>query len=153
MPDLTQKDHFASAAKRHFCDADYLHGDGRLPAADHLFGFAAECAIKSLLLRFTDVTMGPTKPMVEHPEDPDKKVEFGHVNELVREVRILARGRNGAQLHTALVEDLQAFKKWHVKFRYFDGGYAQSEVVSRRRGAAWNILALHEQAKRDKRLP
>ncbi|MFI7243262.1 hypothetical protein [Streptomyces qinglanensis] len=163
MPELKQEDHFASAAGRHFRDADYLRDDGRLPAADHLYGFAAECATKSLLLRFTDVTMEPKpdegapspKPWAKNP-DPDhhrQLIEFGHVNELVKEVALLAHGRAGASLHAALEGDLRVFKKWHVKFRYYDGGYAQADVVTRRRTAAQNILTLHEQAQLNRKLP
>lgn len=161
MPDTSQEKSFAVAAKRHFRDADFLRGDARLPAADHLYGFAAECATKSLLLRFTEVSMGPkdgeqkpsAKPWALHPEDSDRIIEFGHVNELIREVKLLAHGRAGAPLHAALEGDLRAFKKWHVKYRYSDGGYAQQETVERRRGAAHNILALHEQALLEGRIP
>ncbi|MBO8187378.1 hypothetical protein [Streptomyces spirodelae] len=163
MLGLKQEDHFASAAGRHFRDADYLRDDGRLPAADHLYGFAAECATKSLLLRFTEVTMDPkpgedapsSKPWVENP-DPDHHrplIEFGHVNELVKEVALLAHGRAGASLHAALEGDLRVFRRWHVKFRYYDGGYAQADVVTRRRTAAQNILSLHEQAQLNRKLP
>ncbi|MGV4981637.1 hypothetical protein ACVB8X_00620 [Streptomyces sp. NRAIS4] len=158
MPQLTQEDHFASAAERHFRDADYLRDDGRLPAADHLYGFAAECATKSLLLRFTEVSMDPkpgetnpsSKPWAEHPDhlgDPDRIIEFGHVNQLVKEVELLAHGRAGAQVHAALGGDLRVFKRWNVKFRYFDGGYAQAEVVDRRRTAAHNIIVRHQDAR------
>ncbi|MEU2179633.1 hypothetical protein [Streptomyces thermolilacinus] len=161
MPELTQEDHFASAADRHFRDADYLHTDGRLPAADHLYGFAAECASKSLLLRFTDVTMAPrpgedkpsSKPWADHPDDPDQVIEFGHVNELIREIKLLSHGRTGAPLHAALDSDLRAFRRWRVSHRYLDGGYAQAQVVERRRDAARNILSLHEQARLNGRLP
>ncbi|WP_217236005.1 hypothetical protein [Streptomyces sp. AC555_RSS877] len=146
MPEKPQEDQFAAAATRHFRDADYLHKGSRLPSADHLYGFAAECAVKSLLLRFTEVTMGSPKPEAPHPDDPDRTIEFGHVNELVREVKVLARGRSGPALSTALDGDLRAFRRWRVHHRYSDGTYAQTEVVDKRRDAAHRILALHEQA-------
>ncbi|MFV0135027.1 hypothetical protein ACLGIH_17690 [Streptomyces sp. HMX87] len=158
MPETLQEDHFAKAAKRHFDDADYVHRDSRLPTADHLYGFAAECAVKSLLLRFTDVRMGPSnKPEIAHPEPPEdepgRTLQFGHVNELIREIKLLARGRGGAPLHTALDSDLRVFRRWHVSTRYSDGTYAQAEMVERRRGAARRILSLHEQALLNGRLP
>ncbi|MFB6844814.1 hypothetical protein ACFCXS_08135 [Streptomyces sp. NPDC056373] len=160
MPELKQEDHFASAGERHFRDADYLRDDGRLPAADHLYGFAAECATKSLLLRFTEVSMDPkpgeakpsSKPWAENPGDPGRIIEFGHVNELIRDIGLLAHGRAGAQLHAVLDGDLRVFKKWHVKFRYYDGGYAQAEMVERRRTAAHRILVLHQEARRNGKL-
>ncbi|MFE0184658.1 hypothetical protein [Streptomyces olivaceus] len=151
MPETLQEDHFAKAAKRHFEDADFVHRDSRLPTADHLYGFAAECAVKSLLLRFTDVAMGASnKPEIQHPDppedDPDRTLQFGHINEMVREIKLLARGRSGAPLHTVLDSDLRVFRRWHVSTRYTDGTYAQAEVVQRRCDAARRILALHEQA-------
>ncbi|MYW56288.1 hypothetical protein GTY64_33505 [Streptomyces sp. SID8376] len=76
VPETLQEDQFAKAATRHFHDADYLHTDGRLPSADHLYGFAAECATKSLLLRFTDVAIGSSKkPEVVDPADPEKLLQ------------------------------------------------------------------------------
>ncbi|MGX4691646.1 hypothetical protein [Streptomyces sp. JNUCC 63] len=157
MPETLQEDHFAKAAARHFHDAAYCHTDDRLPTADHLYGFAAECATKSLLLRFTDVRMGPSNrpeaPHPEHPDDPDHTLKFGHVNELIREIKLLAHGRTGAVLHTALDADLKVFRRWHVSTRYTDGTYAQVEMVNRRRDAARRILSLHEQALLNGRLP
>ncbi|MGW0959411.1 hypothetical protein ACWD4K_10315 [Streptomyces gelaticus] len=163
MPEPTQEEHFASAAERHFHDGDYLRKGSRLPSADHLYGFAAECAVKSLLLRFTDVTIGPlegegeekpsAKPRVRHPEDSERIIEFGHVNELVREIKLFASGRSGAPLHALLDSDLRVFKKWNVKYRYYDGRWAQAEVVDKRRDAAHRILVLHEQALINRRLP
>ncbi|MER6104584.1 hypothetical protein ABT115_20215 [Streptomyces sp. NPDC001832] len=161
MPEPTQEDHFASAATRHFHDGDYLRKGSRLPSADHLYGFAAECAVKSLLLRFTEVAIGPlegeekpsAKPRVRHPEDSERIIEFGHVNELVREIKLFASGRSGAPLHALLDSDLRVFKKWNVKYRYYDGGWVQSDVVDKRRDAAHRILVLHEQALINRRLP
>jgi hypothetical protein len=155
----THKD-LASAAKRHFGDADFLRDDNRLAAADHLYGFAAECATKCLLLQFTEVTMDPrpgkdkqsSKPWAEHPGEPGRIIEFGHVNELIGAIERLAHGRPGAQLQAVLGSYLQVFKKWDVKFRYFDGGYARAEVVARRRMAAHHILVLHQEAQRDGKL-
>lgn len=146
MSDTEQQRHFASAASRHFKDASYLHDDDRLPTADHLYGFAAECAVKSLLLRYTEVTMGSPKPQASHPDDPSRVIEFGHVNELIPEVRLFARGRRGARMCAALGKDLQAFRQWRVRYRYEDGSYAQADVVTRRRDAAHRILILHERA-------
>ncbi|MEV7772731.1 hypothetical protein [Kitasatospora sp. NPDC086791] len=153
MPDTSQEAHFQSAAQRHFRDADFLRKDSRLPTADHLYGFAAECAVKSLLLRLTEVTMSSSKPHAPHPDDPDRIIEFGHINELIKDVAVLARGRTAGPLHSALDGDLRVFKKWHVKYRYFDGGYVKPEVVGERRDAAHRILSLHEYVVLNGRLP
>lgn len=161
MPEAQQEDHFALAARRHFDDGDYCHKDGRLPTADQLYGFAAECAAKCLLLKFTEVSMEPkdggtkpsSKPWARHPEGPGKFIEFGHVNELIKEIKLLARTRSGAPLHALLDEHLRAFRKWHVSLRYSDGTYARADVIDKRREAAKQILSLHEQAVITGRLP
>ncbi|MFG2560016.1 hypothetical protein [Streptomyces sp. NPDC048496] len=161
MPEPTQQQHFASAALRHFLDGDYLRKGSRLPSADHLYGFAAECAVKSLLLYFTEVQMEPlegeekpsAKPRARHPEDAERIIEFGHVNELVREIKLFASGRSGAPLHALLDSDLRAFRRWNVAHRYRDGGWLQADVVDKRREAAHRIVSLNETAVINRRLP
>ena len=39
------------AALRHWSDAEFCTSDQRLPSADQLYGFAAECAFKAALLK------------------------------------------------------------------------------------------------------
>ncbi|MFF0047834.1 hypothetical protein [Streptomyces sp. NPDC005498] len=159
MADTSQETHYASAAERHFRDADYLHDDGRLPTADHLYGFAAECASKSLMLRFTDVSMNPKKPgkppaFKPWIPDPDtgKPVDLGHVPDLVAALPLLARGRSGPQLVAAL-HVLSVFGTWRVEDRYSDGSTVVDTVVADRRKAAHHVLSLHEQAVLNGRLP
>lgn len=160
VAEKSRQDHFASAALRHFRDGEYLQQDGRLPSADHLYGFAAECVSKSLMLRFTEVSVGPkegetrpsAKPWMKHPDKEDKTVDFGHVNELVKEMRLLARGRGGAQLVAALDVHLRAFRAWRVHDRYSDGGSLTEPLVCRRRDAARNLVVLHDHAVLRKRL-
>jgi len=41
---------FGTAAMRHFRDGQLLYADRRISNADQLYGFAAECAIKSALV-------------------------------------------------------------------------------------------------------
>lgn len=43
-------DDYANAATRHFRDGELLAQEARISNADQLFGFAAECAIKSALV-------------------------------------------------------------------------------------------------------
>src|SRR5262245_17101801 len=45
-----RKTSFVSAARRHLSDADYLEVAGRRMNADHLYGFAWECALKALMI-------------------------------------------------------------------------------------------------------
>ena len=43
---------FLDAFERHWVDAELLFQKERLPNADHLFGVAAECGLKRLMLSF-----------------------------------------------------------------------------------------------------
>ncbi|MFI7287489.1 hypothetical protein ACIBRY_12725 [Streptomyces anulatus] len=145
--------HYAHAADRHYKDGVYLQEGGRLPNADYHFGFAVECALKSLLLRFTAATVAPKrqgKPPAKAPWVPDPitgKVshEYGHLPWVAVDVALLTHGRSAAQMSAALA-NLIAFDSWSVDQRYLDGvGVAEADV-SQRRTVAQEILVLHEQA-------
>jgi hypothetical protein len=43
---------FLDAHRRHLCDADYLFNASHLANADQLYGMAAECGLKQLMLAF-----------------------------------------------------------------------------------------------------
>lgn len=43
---------FLDAHHRHWEDAELLFNDSRLPNADHLYGMAAECGLKRLMMVF-----------------------------------------------------------------------------------------------------
>jgi hypothetical protein len=145
--------HYAHAAERHYKDAVYLQDGGRLPNADYHLGFAVECALKSLLLRFTTATMAPKrlgKPPANAPWVPDPvtgKVshEYGHLPWVTADVSLLTHGQSAARLSAAL-GNLTAFDSWSVHQRYLDGTAVAEADVSQRRTVAQEILALHEQA-------
>ncbi|WP_157856137.1 hypothetical protein [Actinacidiphila yeochonensis] len=149
----THEHHYAHAAERHYRDAVYLHGDGRLPNADYHFGFAVECALKSLLLRFTAATMAPKReggrpakaPWVPDPATGRVKHEYGHLPWLAADVALLTHGRSAARL-SAVLATLTAFESWTVHQRYLDGAAVSEADVSKRRTVAREILTLHEQA-------
>ncbi|WP_242426808.1 MULTISPECIES: hypothetical protein [unclassified Streptomyces] len=150
--------HFAHAALRHYKDAVLLHDGARLSNADHHFGFAVECALKSLLLRFTTATMGPkpngkpaTKPWSMNPMTGAFQ-EHGHLPGLTTDVSLLTHGRSAASL-TAALAGLSAFATWSVHDRYLDGSAVVEADVRQRRTVAENILALHEQALITGRMP
>ncbi|NMO53020.1 hypothetical protein HH310_17710 [Actinoplanes sp. TBRC 11911] len=145
--------HYAHAAVRHYNDAVYLQDGDRVPNADHLFGFAVECALKSMLLRFTPATMNPkrpgkppaTRPWVADPATGKVDREFGHLPGIATDVALLTHGRSAARL-SAAIRNLDAFDTWSVDDRYLDGTAIVEEHVMRRRTVAEEILALHQQA-------
>lgn len=154
VSETSYEDHYASAAERHYRDADFLHTDGRLPSADYHFGFAVECALKSLMLRFLGATMASKKP---GPGKPDNKApwildtttgkprEYGHLPWIQDDLDLLVRGRSATRLAAAL-GSLSAFDSWSVHERYRDGSSTEAAAVSSRQSAAWGIIDLHQQA-------
>ncbi|WP_152627977.1 hypothetical protein [Streptacidiphilus neutrinimicus] len=148
------EDHYASAAQRHFEDGVFLHDDGRLPNADHHYGFAAECALKSLLLRLVpEVSMGPkkpgkppaTKPWLPDPNDPNRALDLGHIQGMLDVLPWLLRGRAGAAVLAGLASHPAEFRAWSESDRYTDGSEVLEGTVVRRRLAAEEIVKLHNQ--------
>ncbi|MFI5650524.1 hypothetical protein ACIA71_04850 [Streptomyces anulatus] len=164
MSDISVEDHYAAAAERHFHDGDFLHGHDRLPNADYHFGFAVECALKSMLLRFLGATMDPkprpsgrpnTKPaLAPWFLDPEsgKPQEYGHLPWVESDIRLMSRRRTGARLTVAL-DRLSAFDRWSVHQRYLDGSDVDPSAVASRRGVAHDVIDLHQLALLFKRLP
>ncbi|WP_217196052.1 hypothetical protein [Streptomyces buecherae] len=152
--------HYAHAALRHFEDAAFLHDRERLSNADHHFGFAVECALKSLLLRFTAATMAPKKPGGRPPKSPwvrdpttgKAAHTYSHLPWVSTDVALLTHGRPANRL-TAVLAGLTAFDTWSVDDRYLDGSNVLEADVQRRRNVAEDILRLHEQALITGRLP
>lgn len=145
--------HYAHAAVRHYYDAVYLHDSNRLPNADHHFGFAVECALKSMVLRFTPATMNPrnpnkppaTRPWVADPVTGKAVHAYGHLPWVTADLALLTHGRSAARLSAAL-GNLTAFDSWSVDDRYLDGTTVVEAQVTQRRTVAKEILVLHEQA-------
>ncbi len=154
VPEMTTEDHFASAARRHFEDARYLGKRKRWPNADHHFGFAAECALKCLLLRFTEASMeakpngkSANKPWIRIAPAETQVREYGHLPWSETDLALLATGPLGQRLLTALGDQLSAFANWTEQDRYRHCDHIDQESVTALHDAAQFILALYESAR------
>ncbi|MFH8290654.1 hypothetical protein [Streptomyces sp. NPDC018059] len=158
MPQTSKEDHYAGAALRHHNDAVYLYDDGRLPNADHHFGFAVECALKSLMLRYTQVSVAPVKPGGQPTQKPyiprqsgkPRYIEhlpeaWSDTGDVISDATLLLRGRTGSAL-SAILSASAPFATWSVHDRYSDGSSVIEADVRARRAASERILGLHEQA-------
>ncbi|MDG9685966.1 hypothetical protein QC334_25085 [Streptomyces sp. DH18] len=142
------------AAERHYLDAVLLHGEGRLANADHHFGYATECALKSLLMREGEVKVDPPQPG-KHPAgkpygesaDGKKKYWIGHLPHLVSDVALVLHGRTNTRLVMQLddLALLDAFDGWDVQDRYLDGVAVREPDVARRRTVAERTLSMQQQ--------
>jgi hypothetical protein len=115
---------YASAAVRHFEDAETLRESGRVDNAGHLIGFAAECAIKH---RISSLRPGANSPQ-------------GHFPELL----IAARKHLGPRSrYTGMYNIVKGdiFRGWTVNRRYDETGHTNPEDLVEWFAAARRLLA------------
>jgi hypothetical protein len=115
---------FYHACKRHWEDASYLFNDSRWPNADQLYGFAAECGLKCLMLQFG---------MVPEPTGDPPRQDRVHIDELWAHYESY---RAGVGATGYLLPAQNPFDNWHISQRYMDGSnFSQSYVETHRQGA------------------
>ncbi|MDR2028390.1 MAG: hypothetical protein LBP93_02495, partial [Treponema sp.] len=108
----------------HWEDANYLFSDSRWPNADQLYGYAAECGLKCLMLRF-----GMAFESEGYPPREDRV----HSNRLWPRYEAYRAGAGAAGY---LLPRQNPFDNWHSSQRYADGStFSQAHVEAHRRGA------------------
>jgi hypothetical protein len=129
MPD------YRDAAERHWEDADLLINDNRIANTDHLFGMAAECALKAVMQ-----TLGMK---LKADGKPDEKGHAVHINKLWTEFQSFAGMRGGAKYTALLSLPGNPFSDWDVSQRYEHRSIITEEMLQRHRngaGQAMNVL-------------
>lgn len=152
---------YACAGERHFEDASYLHSDGRLLNADHLFGLAVECLMKGLLLRFAGaqgVSMANRGGQVSDRlwwDNPvsGKRESLSHIGHMIPALPLLTHGRSGPALLEALADVTADFEKWVVDDRYTDGTHLDQPLMARRQKSAVLVSDLHQHVQITGKLP
>lgn len=130
---------FAGAARRHFDDAELLRSNSRLPNADYHYGFAVECALKSLLLRYLGATMNHRdKPILGSQS-------LSHLPDVWDRAALHAQGRSATRLVSAMGA-ANPFDGYSVTHRYRGNPLVDADVLAERRKAAHEMLSLHQQA-------
>jgi len=116
---------FHDAAERHRVDADALFNNQRFANADHLFGLAAECALKTVMKG-----LGMQIKLDGSPSTQSHRV---HVNKLWNEYISFANNRNGAK-YVAGMDYQNPFSNWDVNQRYeHHSGFTDSLVDEHRK--------------------
>lgn len=108
-----------AAARRHFGDGNHLKKDGRRDNAAHLYGFAAECAVKTALesqgIRVHS-GKGIDKPYREHID-------------LLRGLAAAYLSGKLARLH-AILDDPGYFDGWQLSHRYDADGHVDDALCA-----------------------
>lgn len=136
---------YHQAAKRHFSDAELLLEHGRQANAGQLYGFVAECGLKSLL-----VWHGcPTDPATGDIAKTEKTYRR-HINKLTEEIAMVNAfldGR-GAATYLAKMPNITNFLDWTTDHRY----YAVSALptsIAHWREASHEVMRMLEDAMLD----
>lgn len=99
-----------AAARRHLLAANSLATGPRRDVAGYLYGLAAECAIKAMML---DARLPPDNYNSRGPL-------FQHFPELRTSLRDILQGRMGTPLVNFIFND-KFMNNWSTKMRYSDG--------------------------------
>ena len=103
----------ASSARRHLLAAQELvNGKSRVDVAGYLFGIAAECAIKAMMI---ESGMRP-KPETSRREDPF----YAHFPQLRTMLRDSLSGRKASQIARFVFDD-KFMSCWDTDMRYSHG--------------------------------
>ena len=104
------KSDFKNAYERHQKDAEILFDKKRYANADHLYGLAAECALKAVMVGLDPALANQDGDLVNQG---DKK----HIDKLWGHFRLFLSGRN-APTYLAHVSNSNPFSNWRIEDRY-----------------------------------
>lgn len=122
------------AATRNFAAANILKGTHRKDVAGYLFGIAAECAVKQIMLSIN------IRPSANKQGDPF----YAHFEELKTLLRDRLHGRAAARLGL-LINDNRYMQYWDVTMRYAHGNEIKDEWVDRWHADAQKAIIIMEE--------
>ena len=100
------------SARRHLIAADVLAPTDRIDVAGYLYGIAAECAVKAMMIRAGIKQLSPSK----RREDP----YFLHFPQLQTVLRDRLKGRVSGPL-SHVISNSSFMDKWSTEMRYSSG--------------------------------
>ncbi len=135
------KTDFGDAATRHWEDAELLRGEEQWANADHLYGVAAECALKAVM-----VMLG----MKTEPDDgsPSESRHKKHINRIWGEFSTFAAGRSEGRYNEMLPPGTP-FADWDVAQRYAARREFSKARVTLHRAAAEAVRKILASARLD----
>lgn len=119
-------ENYSSAAVRHWKDAELLESENRVENADHHYGFAAECAIKKVLVAFPAFSASGVLSASYKQ----------HINVLWDKVGHQSLQKSYPKL-LAILKATNDFSGWDVNQRYFaDGTVTSATLASHKKTAS-----------------
>lgn len=115
---MTFETNMSAAARRHLVAGDILATDGRLDVAGYLYGIAAECAIKAMMI---EAGMRLTS---SNRNDPF----YAHFPEL-RTILRDASQRRRSSTFLSFIQNDSFMNNWSIRMRYSDGKAIKREWV------------------------
>jgi hypothetical protein len=144
---------YAEAARRHLHDAERLFTSGRHANAGQLFGFAAECGLKAMLIA-CKVPSGRDGGLPDsHPDKADKQHPLRvHMPQLMDRIaqhgQLIPDGAAATQ-YMACMPALTHFNDWSIHHRYWRENALPTASVASWRKAATQVAAMLDQVKQD----
>jgi hypothetical protein len=132
-------DNFKIAAKRHYNDAEYLKQAGRKANAGQLFGLAAECGIKAVMIQVLN------KP------NPRKHLHNGLLEHRFLDLLYSDLGQGRTSNYLAIIPNIQSFSNWSIDHRYWDDA-AVPDSLEDWRSASTEVMKMLDVAILDRTL-
>lgn len=131
---------FLDAHNRHLIDANALFSRHRYANADQLYGLAAECGIKQLM-----VGLGmPVDPVTGGPQNGNDKK---HVDAIWTRYENFLSGKTAGANYG--LPALNPFKNWSISDRYANQSHFTEAMVEAHRNGASQVSDLLKKAKLD----
>ena len=122
---------FLDAHNRHWEDAELLLNDSRWANADHLYGLAAECGLKRLMIAFG--------MPVDTTGNPSNRLDRVHVMEKHKPDNAWVRYQTysaGVHAATYVLPQMNVFADWDASQRYaHQNNFDQARANSHKQGA------------------
>jgi len=135
---------YKAASRRHHNDADLLRTGGRSANAGQLYGFAAECGLKALM-----VAHGvPTEPNGDIRRNNRYRKHLPYLSQLVATITVFPDGR-AATRYVSMLPSLSHFTDWNVDHRYWLESMLPSGSLLNWYAAAQQISAMLDAATAD----
>lgn len=121
---------FKNAARRHNESAKLLYDKKFYGDSDHLYGLAAECGLKAIMVKLG----APTKN-----DDLKKDAHRKHMDKLWDEYNSFLNGRTASNYSLPFQEN--PFKDWHIDQRYAGSKHFDQDRVQPHQQATMAVLA------------